>query len=96
MGDKYNPAMKIKTQADANRYFEACVEHNMRVTGNDRKKAEEIERQHIGYWTGYYSHYIRDRVFGLFKTEHPIFGRTNPTPNEAFGRGQDFGKKLRK
>ena len=30
IGDKYDPAMKIEDQAEADEYFEACVQHQMR------------------------------------------------------------------
>lgn len=41
IGDKYDPAMKITDQAEADAYFELCVEHSMRF-GNDRAEAERI------------------------------------------------------
>ena len=89
-GDKYGPAMRITDQAEADRYFEECVEHTMSF-GKTRAEAEEIERTNLGYWTGYYDNETRERVERLFKCAHPIFGkiaeRGAPTMQEAFTAG---------
>src|SRR5215208_3580589 len=85
---KYDPAMGITDQASADLYFDACVEHTMGF-GKCREEAEAIERKNIGYWSGYYSHEVRERVERLFKCEYPIFGSIEengpPTPEQAFG-----------
>ena len=93
IGDKYGPAMKIVDQKVADEYFEACVEHNMRVGENDRSEAERVERINLGYYAGYCDHETRIRVEELFKCAHPIFGKAEdgvPTPKEAF----EMGKKM--
>ena len=73
-GDKYHPAMEIHDQDEADEYFEALVEHNMRVTKRSREDAEEIERGNLGYWAGYFGPDTRARVERLFHCAHPIFG----------------------
>lgn len=73
IGDKYSPAMTITDQAEADRYFEECVLHSM-MFGNSREKAEDIERQNLGYFVGYCSAETRERVERLFRCKHPIFG----------------------
>ena len=91
-GDKYDPAMKITDQKEANEYFEECIEHCMSF-GKSREQAEDIERQNLGYWAGYYDHETRLRVEKLFSCKHPVFGLAEdgaPTPEEAF----DLGRKL--
>jgi hypothetical protein len=74
IGDKYDPAMKIMTQEEADFYFEECVQHTMNHFGVSREKAEEIERINLGYYAGYYSQETRARVEKLFRCEHPFFG----------------------
>jgi hypothetical protein len=91
IGDKYSPAMKITEQAEADKYFEELVRHNMSFGTNDRKRAEEIERGNLGYFAGYYDSETRERVERLFKCEHPVFGSIakngTPSPAEAFMAG---------
>lgn len=93
IGDKYGPAMDIVDQEVAEKYFEACVEHNMRLNKNTQAEAEKIERSNLGYYSGYYDHETRIRVEELFKCAHPVFGKAKdgvPTPEEAF----EMGKKM--
>ena len=75
IGDKYTPAMTIVDQAEADDYFERCVEHHVRAFGVPRAEAEIIERSNLGYWAGYYDHATRERVERLFNCAHWIFGR---------------------
>lgn len=93
IGEKYRPAMEIKTQEKADRYFEECVQHNMSISNNSREEAERIEKVNLGYFAGYYDHKTRIRVERLFRCVHPIFGSAEagtPSPEEAF----EMGKKM--
>lgn len=94
--DKYGPAMKVQTEAEAQKYIEACIEHCMRVANRTRAEAEHIEKTNIGYWTGYCDHDTADRVMRLFGCEHPFFGRDHPTPEKVFAMGLALGRKLAK
>lgn len=88
-GEKYRPAMSITDQTEADDWFEACVEHCMRFN-RTRAEAEDIERENLGYYAGYYDFETRQRVERLFGGVHPIFGSTangEPTPEEAFNAG---------
>lgn len=89
-GEKYDPAMAITDQAEADGYFERLVEHRMSF-GKTREEAETIERSNLGYWAGYYSHATRERVERLFRCEHPVFGsiaeKGPPTAEQAFEMG---------
>ena len=87
IGEKYRPAMEITDQVEADAYFEMCVEHTMRL-GKSRQEAEKIERSNLGYYAGYYDHETMARVNRLFHTQHPIFGKTIPTAEEAFEAGR--------
>jgi hypothetical protein len=84
--------MTITDEAEAREYFEACVEHNMRF-GNSRERAEDVERQNLGYYSGYYDGETAARVYRLFDCAHPIFGRTQPSPEEAFRAGLGLANK---
>ena len=96
--EKYEPAMFITKQAEADAYFEKCVQHCMRL-GNEREEAEEIERDALGYFAGYFSHDVRARVEMLFRCKHPVFGAIAevgaPTSVQAFEAGMRFGQALR-
>lgn len=98
MGEKYDPAMEITTQEEADKYFEECVKHTM-SWGKTREEAENTERSNLGYFAGYYNDETRERVERLFKCSHPFFGSIAkngpPTPEEAFeiGRNLGMGKK---
>ena len=92
-GEKYNPAMKIETQKEADAYFEKCVKHTM-LFNHSRKKAIEIERKNFGYYAGYYDDETQKRVQMLFRCNHPIFGSAEKqiTPQEAIEAGIQFAK----
>lgn len=95
-GAKYGPAMSITSQADADAYFEQCVQHQMRIGGVQRSEAEAIERQNLGYWAGYYSLDIRRRVEKLFASKHPLFGGVDEavfTPSEILEMGKRMAEK---
>ena len=47
----------------------------------------------IGYCTGYLDPAAADRIMDLFETEHPYFGRTHPSPEEALRMGMELGAK---
>lgn len=94
IGDKYGPAMEITEQAEADAYFERCVEHSM-LFGKSRTEAEALERHNLGYYAGYYDGATRERVERLYRCSHPIFGavatRGHPTAEEAFTIGRLIG-----
>src|SRR5688572_9962962 len=97
-GRKYDIAMRVNTQEEADAYFERCVLHTMQF-GKTREEAEKIERDNLGYWAGYFDNDTRARVEKLFKCEHPYFGsiaeKGPPTMEEALKIGIEAGKKLR-
>jgi hypothetical protein len=92
--EKYDPAMQMTDQAEADEYFRMCVEHTAEWLIQDGKantmseampKAEVIERTNLGYYAGYYSTETRERVERLFRCEHPVFGAiaANGQPSTA-------------
>lgn len=50
-------------------------------------EAERIVRRNIGYMAGYYDQTVQERIYRLFKTEHPIFGTDHPTFEQALWSG---------
>ena len=74
IGDKYDPAMKVKNKKEAKEYLEILIEHNMRVSGRNRKEAKQIELRNLGYYSGYYDQKTMNRVKKVFGAQHPIFG----------------------
>lgn len=96
IGAKYRPAMEITDPAEADKYFERCVQHTLRCEpALSRATAERIERTNLGYYAGYYSDDIRRRVERLFRCAHPMFGSIDkvgaPTPEEALIEGERMG-----
>lgn len=96
-GEKYNPAMALTTQAEADLYFARLVERTMRVRPElTREEAEQLERANLGYWTGYHSHETAERVERLFNACHPVLGpvewRRQYTADEILAMGYERGK----
>jgi hypothetical protein len=91
-GEAYGPAMEITVQEVADGYFERLVRWSMEQGGLSREEAEEVERQNLGYYAGYYGPEVRARVERLFRCAHPFFGaiaeKGQPTPDEAFEMGR--------
>lgn len=90
LATKYEPAMAISSQDEADAYFKRCVQHAM-LFGLTRADAEKHERANLGYWAGYHSNATRERVERLFRCAHPYFGaiaeKGPPTPEQAFAIG---------
>ena len=93
-GQKYDPIKDITTQTEADEYFENLVAENMSQNHNTRAEAVEIEKHNIGYWSGYYSEELQERVERLFNCIHPIFGSINDKekrePKNAFALGAEM------
>jgi len=93
---KYEPAMKITEQAVADTYFEELIEYQMTFGGTTREQAEEIERQNLGYFAGYFDHETRLRVEALFHCKHPVFGAATDgevSPMQAMAIGGAEAKR---
>lgn len=95
------PAMNITDQADADQYLAAYIAYQTKMLPNgkndDGLTAEDICKQNLGYYAGYYTAETRERVERLFKCKHPIFGSImengQPTVTEAFFIGQELGRR---
>lgn len=98
IGDRYNPAMSITDQVEADAYLEKLIRYNMRAGSQDRSTATGIVLQNLGYYAGYCCDDTRRQVEGLFHCSHPIFGSIAkngaPTPEQAFEAGRKTGTTL--
>lgn len=94
-GDILDPAMMITEKDDAIQYKKEYIKFIDKQLVNGKNEngltAEDIVNINLGYYAGYYSDDVRERVEDLFECSHPIFGKIKdngaPTPKEAF----DFG-----
>jgi len=94
IGDKYHPAMKIKTKKEAQAYLGLLVQHNMSLAANrTQEEAIRIEKSNLGYFAGYYDAKTMNRVNKLFNTTHPVFGCAAPSPEKALKIGMNLSKR---
>lgn len=98
VGDKLGPAMQVQTQEEADEFLTNYIAYMMKHSENYKteESAKECCLGNIGYYTGYCNAETAQRVLPLFKTAHPIFGQSMPTPVEAFKEGELMGEKLLK
>ena len=92
-GDILSPAMNIIDKEEAKQYFEVYVDYLMVSFNNTLEKAVTIAKENLGYFAGYYDYKVMDRVNRLFETQHPIFGTSHPTSEEAFIKGWELAEK---
>jgi hypothetical protein len=75
--------------------IEQEVQDRVNLLGTDETAARDILRSNIGYNTGYGDNELGDKVMEFYECEHPIFGKTHPTPEEALRMGIELGEKMR-
>ena len=63
--------------------------------GESEEEATRRTLVNIGYFAGYYSREMADKTYDLFNTEHPIWGREHPSPEEIFRLGLEHGRRSR-
>lgn len=49
-------------------------------------------RENIAYLAGYYNNDTKHRIYDWFEVVHPFFGRSDPTPLEAFEMGRRWAE----
>ena len=93
IGELLKPAMNIVKQEDADQYLKSYIEFTQHDGSSflSNKEVEQICKSNIGYFAGYYSDEVRERVERLFNCSHPIFGSIKEngtiTPEKAFQAG---------
>jgi hypothetical protein len=103
-GECLGPAIEITDQADADQYLQDYVAFIQKALDKeprgDDMTAEHIAKVNLGYYAGYYSYDVMERVNKLFKCSHPVFGKvtaeSRPTPTQAFEAGVKAGKQLKR
>lgn len=97
-GEALSPVAEITTQEEADQYLKDFVKYTQKFLDEKPNEngmtAEEICKFNIGYWSGYSSNETAVRILELFDCSHPIFGKTVPTPKEAFEAGKKLAEKL--
>lgn len=99
IGSLYGPAIEVRDEAAAKVLFERLVARAM-AYGLTREAAERQERANIGYYAGYHSPEVWERVRRLFGVGIPFTSITTSfdignLPQKAFEAGQQAGRRLR-
>ena len=96
IAERYDPAMTITEEKEADAYFEVLVVYAMRTFGKSREEAERDERTSLGYYAAYFGRETRERVEKLFDCEHPVFGPVSVelSPEELVLRGMRWASKV--
>jgi hypothetical protein len=89
-------ALKDGTKEKAQQIVQWKVNEMVDLLEYKEDEARRITLMNIGYYTGYLDHETADKVMNLFETEHPVFGRTHPTPEEAFKLGRELAEKSKR
>ncbi len=79
----------VRTQDEAAAIIEEEVTARMAVCNLTEPKARKTLLHALGFATGYMTRAHGDQVFYLFKTEHPVWGKSHPTPAEAMQLGEE-------
>ena len=69
-GDKYLPAMKVQTEAEAAEWFEVCVQHSISAFGKTREEAEKHEREAIAVSAFHGFHLNNDEIEKIASLYH--------------------------
>lgn len=94
--DMIKLALMTGTKECAHQIVKDQIDEMVAVLDYDEAEARRVTLVNIGYYTGYMDHETADRIMDLFETEHPIFGRTHPTPQEAFRLGRELGEQMKR
>lgn len=97
IGECYGRCAKIIDQHEADEYFLALVERNLRIyPEHDLDEAIKVEKSNIGYYAGYFSSQTALRMELLFNTQHPILGSAKNyyamSTEEIIEAGYNFAK----
>ena len=88
-------AMKITVEEDAIQYLKEYIKYIQ--DNNPTVDAEMVAKSNLGYYAGYYSNEVRERVEKLFKCKHPFFGSIKdgaPSSSDAFNMGMKIGNNV--
>src|SRR5271155_2446298 len=80
---------QLTTQEQANALIEDEVADRAKICNITEEEARSVLLANIGYTTGYMTHAQADTIMELFNIEHPVWGRTHPTPDEIVKLGME-------
>jgi hypothetical protein len=69
-GEKYLPAMKVETEAEATAWLEVCIQHAMQHLGKTRQEAEVYEKKGIALAAFYGFHESEETIQRLARLFH--------------------------
>lgn len=81
------------TKANAAAIVKEQVDEMVTVLHYDADEARKITLTNIGYYAGYFRAEFADKIYEMFDTEHPIFGKKHPTAEEALKIGMEWGRR---
>jgi hypothetical protein len=87
---------EINTREKASALVEQEAAEMAELYSKPLEEMRKVLLSNIGYATGYLTHAQADRIFELFDTEHPYFGRSHPSPEDALRMGMELGKASRR
>lgn len=80
-GDMMRALQDLESREEAREFMKVYSAHNVHAY------------QNVGYAAGYFDRETAQRIYEWCETSHPIFGRSEPTPEEAFEMGQRFAEE---
>lgn len=80
-GDMMNALLELESRTEAREFMKVYSAHNVHAY------------QNVGYAAGYFDRETAQRIHEWCETSHPIFGRSEPTPEEAFEMGQRMAEE---
>lgn len=100
-GELLGPAMKMTDPEEAKEYLAALIERGVKYFGQTPEESESIQKENLGYYSGYYDTATMVRVHKLFSCAHPFFGEVKsqedlPSPKEAFAMGTKWAEEMAK
>ena len=69
IGEIYRYAMRIKSQAQADRFFNLLLLRHLKLFRQTRDEAISIIKSNLGYYAGYYDEKTMRGINKLFKKE---------------------------
>jgi hypothetical protein len=83
------------TKENAQTIVKEQVEEMVTALHYTPEEARKIMLANLGYYCGYYPSDLADKVYEMFETEHPILGKTHPTPEETLRIGMEWSRRAK-